>query len=48
MPVTLEKKSIVSAKLDEVWKRVVRPDGINYELAPLMRMTVPRNSTVRP
>jgi ligand-binding SRPBCC domain-containing protein len=42
MPVTLERKSIVSATLDEVWKRVVHPDGINYELAPLMRMTVPR------
>jgi hypothetical protein len=39
MPVTLQTKSIIAASPEEVWSRVTHPDGINYELAPVMRMT---------
>src|SRR5882757_1927925 len=50
MLVTLQTKSIIVASQAEVWSRVTHPDGINYELAPVMRMTVPkelRGKTVR-
>jgi len=35
------QKSIINAPCEEVWKRTVSPEGINYELFPFMRMTVP-------
>lgn len=50
MSVTLEKKSVVLASAEEIWSRITQPIGINYELAPLMRMTVPkgfRGKTIR-
>jgi ligand-binding SRPBCC domain-containing protein len=31
----------VSASADLVWRRVTTPEGINDELAPVMRMTMP-------
>jgi hypothetical protein len=34
--------SEVNAGADAVWARAIDPAGINYELGPLMRMTVPR------
>jgi hypothetical protein len=38
----------VASELDAdaaaVWARAIDPDGINYELGPLMRMTVPRGA----
>lgn len=34
--------SEVNADTETVWARVIDPAGINYELRPLMRMTVPR------
>ncbi len=45
----VEVASRVLASPDEVWQRIVTPDGINYELRPWLRMTVPRslrNATV--
>jgi ligand-binding SRPBCC domain-containing protein len=32
----------VDAAPDQVWARVTTPDGINAELRPIMRMTMPR------
>jgi ligand-binding SRPBCC domain-containing protein len=42
MTVTFQRTSIVPADPSEVWRRVTTPDGINHELMPVMRMTVPR------
>lgn len=39
---TFEIESDLAASADEVWQRVTTPHGINYELMPLMRMTMPR------
>ena len=33
----------LAAGPEEVWQRVVTPEGINDELMPLMRMTMPRH-----
>jgi ligand-binding SRPBCC domain-containing protein len=35
--------STVPAPARGVWRRVVTPEGINHELAPWMRMTMPRS-----
>jgi ligand-binding SRPBCC domain-containing protein len=43
------KKSTIPAACDIVWERVISPEGINYELWPVMQMTVPlhmRNKTL--
>jgi ligand-binding SRPBCC domain-containing protein len=37
-----EVSSLVGAPPQEVWERVITPQGINYELRPWMRMTAPR------
>ena len=42
MLATLQTKSIIAASPEEVWSRVTHPDGINYELGPVLRMTVPK------
>lgn len=34
--------SHVAASRERVWERVTTPEGINHELMPIMRMTVPR------
>jgi ligand-binding SRPBCC domain-containing protein len=39
---SLVRSSRLSAAPDEVWERVVSPAGINDELRPLIRMTVPK------
>ncbi|WP_052007353.1 SRPBCC family protein [Burkholderia paludis] len=38
---TVTRRSIVRASADSVWKRVTDPAGINDELFPILRMTVP-------
>jgi ligand-binding SRPBCC domain-containing protein len=42
MAVTFEYRSVVAAPPDHVWRRITSPEGINDELMPFMRMTVPR------
>jgi ligand-binding SRPBCC domain-containing protein len=42
MPMSFQKTSLIRGSADEVWSRVTDPRGINYELFPLLRMTVPR------
>lgn len=37
----LEVRTTISARPEEVWGRVTTPAGINYELMPFMRMTIP-------
>lgn len=41
MAVTFRERSIVPAPPSEVWRVVTSPEGINFELMPVMRMTVP-------
>lgn len=36
--------SALAASAEAVWARAIDPEGINYELRPLMRMTVPRDA----
>jgi hypothetical protein len=36
--------SELDASRDVVWARAIDPAGINYELGPLLRMTVPRGA----
>lgn len=36
--------SELNASAEAVWARAIDPDGINHELRPLMRMTVPRGA----
>lgn len=36
--------SEVDASAEAVWARAIDPEGINYELRPLMRMTVPKGA----
>ena len=40
----IERKSIVDAPTEQVWARVVTPDGINDELRPWMTMSMPRGA----
>ena len=41
-PASFEVSSLVQAAPQEVWERVITAAGINYELRPWMRMTLPR------
>lgn len=43
MDVDVECRSVVAASVDRVWARITSPEGINDELMPFMRMTVPRS-----
>lgn len=36
--------SELNADAEAIWARAIDPDGINYELWPLMRMTVPKGA----
>jgi len=36
-------ESEVPAAVDKVWERVTTPDGINHEIAPYLKMTVPKS-----
>ena len=39
---TFGQSSVINASRDAVWERIASFDGINAELMPYMRMTVPR------
>jgi ligand-binding SRPBCC domain-containing protein len=38
----IERRSVIDAPADQVWARVVTPEGINDEVRPWMTMTMPR------
>ena len=40
----VEQQSIVDAPVEQVWARVVTPEGINDELRPWMTMSMPRSA----
>jgi ligand-binding SRPBCC domain-containing protein len=40
----IEQTSIVDAPAEQVWARVVTPEGINDELRPWMTMSMPRGA----
>jgi ligand-binding SRPBCC domain-containing protein len=40
----IERQCIVDASAEQVWSRVVTPEGINDELRPWMTMSVPRGA----
>ncbi|HEY8865789.1 MAG TPA: SRPBCC family protein [Solirubrobacteraceae bacterium] len=44
MTFTVERKSVLAAAADEVWARVTTWEGVNDELRPILRMTVPRGA----
>ena len=41
-PAEFEVSSLVAAEPQRVWERIITPEGINHELRPWMRMTLPR------
>jgi hypothetical protein len=41
-PFHFEVSSGLAAEPEAVWEHATRPSGVNYELAPLVRMTFPR------
>jgi ligand-binding SRPBCC domain-containing protein len=41
-PAEFEVSSLIPAPPERVWERIVTPEGINHELRPWMRMTLPR------
>jgi ligand-binding SRPBCC domain-containing protein len=43
-PAAFEQHSIIDAPVDQVWARVVTPEGINDELRPWLTMSVPRGA----
>lgn len=43
-PMIIERQSIVGAPAEQVWARVVTPEGINDELRPWMTMSMPRGA----
>lgn len=42
IPMIVERSSTLAQPADEVWAGVTTPSGINWELRPWLRMTVPR------
>ena len=38
----VEVSSQVAADADSVWRRITTPEGINHELGPWLKMTIPR------
>lgn len=42
----IERQSVVAAPAEQVWQRVVTPEGINDELRPWMTMSVPRGAPI--
>jgi ligand-binding SRPBCC domain-containing protein len=40
----IERQIVVDAAADQVWARVVTPEGINDELRPWMTMSMPRGA----
>jgi ligand-binding SRPBCC domain-containing protein len=41
--VSVVQTSSLSAAAEDVWRRAVSPEGINHELGPWMRMTMPKS-----
>ena len=41
----IERQSVVDAPAEQVWARVVTPEGINDEVRPWMTMSMPRGAT---
>ena len=41
-PAEFEVSSLVAAQPEQIWERIITPEGINHELRPWMRMTLPR------
>ena len=39
---TFREVSEVPAPVEKVWQRVTSPEGINHELGPFLKMTMPR------
>jgi ligand-binding SRPBCC domain-containing protein len=42
--VIIERRSVVDAPADQVWERVITPEGINDEVRPWMTMSMPRGA----
>jgi ligand-binding SRPBCC domain-containing protein len=40
----IERQSVIDAPADQVWARVVTPEGINDEVRPWMTMSMPRGA----
>jgi len=40
----IERRSVVDAPAEQVWARVVTPEGINDEVRPWMTMSMPRGA----
>jgi len=40
----IERQNLIEAPVEQVWARVVTPEGINYELRPWMTMSMPRGA----
>ena len=40
----IETESVVDAPIDQVWQRVISPEGINHEMRPWMTMSLPRGT----
>jgi ligand-binding SRPBCC domain-containing protein len=40
----IERQSVVDAPHEQVWARVVTPEGINDELRPWLTMSMPRGA----
>lgn len=43
-PVTIERETVVDAPAEQVWARVITPEGINDEVRPWMTMSMPRGA----
>lgn len=43
VPPTFRRACEVTSPIDLVWQFVTDPEGINYELSPYMKMTVPKS-----
>lgn len=44
MVMIIERQSVIDAPAEQVWARVVTPEGINDELRPWMTMSMPRGA----
>lgn len=44
MPHVVERTSVVSAPVEQVWARVTDPEGILHELRPWLTLTMPRGA----
>lgn len=42
----IEQRSLVEASAEQVWDRVVTPEGINDEMRPWMTMSAPRGQVL--